>query len=281
MKKFLLVLLASAAISPAMAQTYQPYNYGAPVQRTRQPVMQQQVRRAKAPEKYKIGNPLYHLSAQSGIVGGEMRYAIVPKTTSHAKSDAWDITPDISFGITDKLSVHGFARYGRSEVKSGPTKGNKLSSYEAQAGLKYLIASVDDFDFNINADIFYTRSRRELGALHQNDHRSGTNVGLQVGKKIENITPYFLVGFTSDFWSKKGSAAGTNTVINPGVYIDLTEQVSLNLSYESVVHQIATYKGVVDFYPQNNIAIGVGAYIAHPETDLDMYGALANIKVKF
>ena len=79
MKKFLLVLLASAAISPAMAQTYQPYNYGAPVQRTRQPVMQQQVRRAKAPEKYKIGNPLYHLSAQSGIVGGEMRYAIVPK----------------------------------------------------------------------------------------------------------------------------------------------------------------------------------------------------------
>ena len=280
MKKLLFVLLASAAISPAMAQTY---SY-APAQRTRQPVAQTQsvqAKRAKAPEKYKLGNPLYRPAAQTGIIGGEIRYAIVPKTSSHAKSDAWDIIPAASFGLTDKLSVHGSAGYGRSEIKSGPAKGSKLFSYQAEAGLRYLIASVDDFDFNVNADVYYTRSRRRIGGARQNNHTSGTNVGLQLGKKIENVTPYFSVGFTSDFWSKKGSAAGTNTFINPGIYIDLTDQVSLNLSYESVVHQIATYRGVVDFYPQNNIAIGIGAYMAHPETELDGYGMLANIKVKF
>ena len=291
MKKLLFVLLASASISPAMAQTYY-----VPVQRTSQPVVQtqtvqgqatqKQVRRVvKAPVKYKLGNPLYRPAAQTGVIGGEIRYTVVPKTSVHAKSDGWDIVPDVAFGLTDKLSVKGSAGYGRSEIKSGAMKGNKTFSYQAEVGLRYLIASADNFDFNVNADFYYMRTRTKTGGDHQNNHLSGTNIGLQVGKKIENITPYFGIGFRSNLWSKQGNApAGnndTNVVINPGIYIDVNEQVGLDLSYSSIVHQIATYRGVVDFYPQENVVLGFGAFMAHPETDLDGYGVLANVKFKF
>ncbi|MBP5534073.1 MAG: hypothetical protein J6Y03_01020 [Alphaproteobacteria bacterium] len=296
MKKLLFVLLASATISPAMAQTY---NY-APAQRTRQPMAQTQgvqAKRAKAPEKYKLGNPLYRPAAQTGIMGGEIDYARRPKKTSigQQSASAWEVIPEIKYGITDKLSIEANANYGDLEFKSGGAgiKGAKSSLYGATANLRYLVASVDNFDFNIYGGASYRGMKagnnkmkninRAVG-IRNTQHRSDINVGLQVGKKIENVTPYFAVGFQSEFWSSRGNniaPAGTNTVINPGIYIDLNEQIGLDLSYRSVVHENATYKAVVDFYPQDNLVVGVGAYMIHPQTDLNEYGALANIKVKF
>ena len=296
MKKLLFVLLASAAISPAMAQTYKYV----PAQRTNQPIVltqgvqgqpiqgqntQQQVRRVKKHPTYKLGNPLYRPAAQKGVVSGDIRYTRTPKNNTIAQraSGSWDVIPAISFGLTDKLVVNASAGYNRKEIKSAPNKGAKISSYRTQVGVSYQFASVDGFDFNggIGAYYEYVRDSKMAELPSKTGRVSGTDVNLQIGKKIENVTPFFTIGFLSDFWSKRGYQTGTNTYINPGVYIDLHEQVGLKLDYTSVVHAASTYRAVLDFYPQNNIVLGLGAFIVHPQTDTNNYGALVNFKFGF
>ena len=255
MKKILLVLLATAAISPAMAKE----------------------------SAYKLANPLYRPTAKAGVIGGEISYARQPKDLDipQEKAESYRFVPEISYGLTDKLAFNAAAGYGRAKGKSGVIKGDRANEYSAKAGISYLIASAEGFDFNVNADFLYEKERTKIGGASRSRHHSGVDVGLLVGKKIDKLTPYFGIGFESDLWSSRWTKRGTETYINPGIYIDLCDKVALDLNYESITHGDAPYKGIIDFYPQDNVVVGVGAFMVHPETDTNQYGGLANIKVKF
>jgi len=254
MKKFLLALLVATAISPAMAKD----------------------------GPYKMANPLYRPAADKYIVGGEINYARSPKKNSvgQPKAENYAIEPSFVYGITNKLSVDGSIGYGRTKFKSGALKGSKRNNYGAEANLSYLLASADNFDFNANAGLFYQKFRNKIAGTNSG-HRSGADIGLKVGKKVDNITPYFGVGFISPLWSSRGTGTGTETYINPGVYVDLTKQLALDVSYTSVTHQAATYQAVLDIYANSDIVFGVGAYFVHPESYTNEYGALVNVKFGF
>lgn len=85
----------------------------------------------------------------------------------------------------------------------------------------------------------------------------------------------------SALWSKRVSSDGTDTYINPGIYIDMTDCLSLNLNYRSEVHDTAVYRTSLDVYSTDNFMLGLGGFILHPETDKDTYGATATVKVAF
>ncbi|MDY6408151.1 MAG: hypothetical protein SPL08_05590, partial [Pseudomonadota bacterium] len=165
------------------------------------------------------------------------------------------------------------------KVKSGLNKGAKGSTYNGEVGLRYLLASADGFDFNVKAGLYYDKER--IKRYGTTSRTTGTDIALQLGKKIQNITPYFGVGFTSDFWSKRGSSTGTDTYINPGVYIDLNKFLSLDLNYTSEVHHEAVYRATLDFYTTKNTVFSFGGFIIHPETDKDTYGATISAKFAF
>ena len=296
MKKLLLVLLATAAISPAMAET----TYNSTVYRTRP----QQVYRTRQPQttyktrepavyrkdttsKYKLGNPLYRPGEHKSIIGGEVSYTRAPKNNSvipvRNSSGTWNVIPRFTYGITDKLLATGSVGYSRKEIKSGVNKGAKINAYQTQVGINYQIASIEGFDFNAGAGVYYEniRDNKQAEMPRKSGHVSGTDINFQVGKKIQNLTPFFGIGFLSDFWSTRRYGSGTNTYINPGVYIDLHEQVGLKLDYTSITHGDATYRATLDFYPQSNAVLGFGAFLRHPETDANAYGALLDFKFGF
>ena len=303
MKKLLFALLATVAVTPAMAQDW-GYTQGraaAPQQRTYQqqaarPVQVRQVEQ-KTTADYKLGNPLYHPAAGQVVLGANALYHYTPKEESigQAKVNGWEVTPEFEVGLTKKLSLLGSVTYGQSKVKSdaGTTgeiypvgaglKGHKDDVYGAEFGLRYLLASADGFDVNVNASLYYEKNRLDSKAAQwpKNSRKTGTDIALQVGKKIENITPYFTAGFVTDFWSKTGDESGTEMYINPGVYIDMTDCLSLDLSYTSVLGENAMYKASLDVYPTDNVLLSFGGFIYHPETHMDTYGAIAKVKFAF
>jgi len=230
---------------------------------------------------YRIGNPLYHPTKGQTLLGMGVSYWYEPKEKKVGQEEVkgWIFSPGTEYGITDKLSLFAGGNYARYKVKSGANKGAKEDTYDASAGLRYLLVSVEGFDVNAKAGLYYIKDRYK----HHNviGRRTGTDVALQIGKKIQNITPYFTVGFQTDFWSKRYSGSGTDTYINPGVYIDLTKNLSLNLDYVSYEHGDATYRATLDIYPTNVGVISLGGFIIHPETDRDTYGATAAVKVAF
>ena len=277
---------------PASYQTANSYqNYGTyrgpvayqePVQNIQSsPVYRKRSEEAKANSPYRIGNPLYHPRQAQTLLGAGLSYWYEPKEKKVGQEEVhgWILTPDAEHGITDKLSLVAHGSYGRYKVKSGANKGAKEDTFDASVGLRYLLVSVDGFDFNAKAGLYYTKDRYKHHQVL--GRRTGTDVALQVGKKIQNITPYFTVGFQTDFWSKRYSGSGTDTYINPGVYIDLTKNLSLNLDYVSYEHSNATYRATFDFYPTNAGVVSLGGFIIHPETDKDTYGATAAFKVAF
>ena len=313
MKKLLLVLLASAAVTPAMAQNwgyaaqqggdtttvYQrtTTTYQQPVVTTTTTTTNRQVQPATqnvqyttrtvpadAPAKYKLGNPIGRPHAGGVFLGAEATYFYVPKddAENQDKVTGWTVIPNIEIGLTDKLSIKGSVGYGQAKIKSGIDKGVKLSTYTADAQLSYLLASLEGLDFNVHAGAYYNKERWKYGSSHGTVYRtSGADVGLLVGKKIQNVTPYFGVGFQSDFYSSKDNETGTQTYINPGIYVDINKTLGLDLSYESYTHGTATYQARLDIYPANNVVIGVGGYIMHPEEKTSLYGAKVNFKVAF
>ena len=317
MKKILFALLATVAISPAMAQTYNSNGYRTtprpqPVYRTTRPTQQQtrQMRepavyrtnepvqyqtyqtnqqptykKAETSSKYALGNPMYRPGKNKGVVAGSVSYSRIPKNDAIAQRSEsfWEVVPSFEFGLTDKLVLNATVGYERNEIKSKPKKGAKINSYYAEVGASYQILSIEGVDFNAGLSAYYEmyKDKKEAKYAIKNGRISGTDLAFQIGKKIENVTPYFKVGFLSDFWSKRGCSNGTNTYINPGIYIDINEQFGLNLDYTSVVHADSTYRAVLDFYPQDNISLGFGLFMSHPETDGDIYGGLANFKFGF
>ena len=230
--------------------------------------------------EYRMGNPLYHPRRGQTVLTGGASYYYTPREEKigQDKTTGWTVDPAVELGLTNKLSLYANGEYGRFRTRTnyGP---EKFSQYDAAVGVRYLLASADGFDFNASAGLYYSKERvREYGTLAR---RTGSDVGIQVGKKIQNVTPYFGVGFKTDFWSKRHSSNGTDTYINPGVYIDLTKALSLNLNYTSVVHGDAMYRAIFDVYASNNVMFSFGGFIIHPETDKDTYGATAAVKVAF
>ena len=227
--------------------------------------------------QYRMGNPLYHPRAGQKVLTGTASYYYMPreKNVPQEKTTGWTIDPMGEIGLTDRLSVFLGAQYGRFKVKSGP----KATTYDAEIGARYLLGSADGFDFNVNAGLYYDKDRaNNVGTVSR---RTGTDLALQVGKKIQSITPYFAVGFKTDFWSKRRSSHGTDTYINPGVYVNLTKTVSMDLSYTSVIHDDAMYRAMFDIYANRNTMFTVGGFVVHPETDNNIYGVTAGVKVGF
>ena len=295
MKKILLALLASAVISPAVAQTAYSQNrniyrtrpqqtYAQPTRsayQTREPA----VYKKDTKSKYKLGNPLYRPGEHKGVVTGDVSYTRTPKNNSIGQDAAgtWDVFPTVSFGLTDKLVAGASAGYNRKEYKSGANKKAKINAYRTNVGISYQLASVEGIDFNTGIAAYYEyyRDGKRVDFPQKNGHRSGTDLNFQIGKKIQNFTPSFTIGFLSDFWTTRGYQTNTTTYINPALYIDLHEQVGLNLDYTSFVHGSATYRAVLDFYPQSNAVLGFGVFAVHPTTNTNNYGALANFKFGF
>ena len=258
----------------------EPVAYQAPVQNAQSsPVYRKPAQKNKS--SYRINNPLYHPTKGQGLVALLTSYHYIPKEEKIGQDEmtGWTFGPGMEYGITDKLSLIAAGDYGRFKVKSGPSRGKKLDLYNASVGMRYLMASFDGFDFNARAGLYYEKDRVKHHMVAS--RRTGTDIALQLGKKIENITPYFTVGFRTDFWSKRYSGSGTDTYINPGIYIDLLKNLSLNLDYISFEHGDATYRATLDIYPTNVGVISLGGFIVHPETDRDTYGATAGVKVAF
>jgi len=282
MKKSLLVLGVALLTSTSVFASNWGYAQNPSYGTYQQPAAQSAPVRKRAPETtYRMGNPLYHPTKGQKLFTAGSSYQYIPKEDAirQPKVMGWTLDPEGEVGLTDKLSVYLNGGYGRFEVKSGPTKGRKVSEYAAAAGVRYLLASADGFDFNVDAGLYYDKSRaKDFGTTAR---RTGTDIGFQVGKKIMNMTPYFGVGFQTDFWSKRGSSHGTDTYINPGIYIDLTKVMSLNIDYKSVVHDDARYGATLDVYPNRRFMLSFGSFVEHPETDKDRYGLTGAIKVAF
>lgn len=298
MKKTLFVLsvalLASTSVYAAnwdYAQNYSAPSYGTYQQPVTRPVAQKNARvlssrkksagQNKTEAQYRLGNPLYHPTRGQVVAGGEASYEYTPKEEAigQEKVGGYTLAPGVEMGLTNKLSAYLDAGYGKFRVKSGLSKGLKFANYAIQTGLRYLLASADGFDFNVKAGLYYDKERLQNHFVTA--RRTGTDIAFQVGKKIRNVTPYFSVGFATDFWSKRYSSSGTDTYINPGVYIDLTKALSLKLDYTSVTHGDARYRATVDVYPTKATVFSLGGFIYHPETDRDTYGATAGMKVAF
>ena len=243
---------------------------------------QQQRKQAnKNDSKYRIGNPLYHPAPNQTVATGETGFYYTPKVSQigQEKATGWTLSGIAEMGLTKALSAFINAGYGQYKIKVPDYKNIKRHVYNTELGLRYLLASADGFDLNVLAGLYYEKGRIQN---HRVEGRAtGTDIGFQVGKKIQNITPYFGVGFTTDFWSKRGSASGTDTYINPGVYIDLSNYLSLNLGYTSVIHGDAVYRAILDAYVSNNVMVSFGGLLVHPETDKDTYGVTAGVKVAF
>ena len=259
-----------------------PVTYQAQTQnRQPSPVYRNRDEASKNNSPYRINNPLYHPKKDQALLAGSVTYWYEPKEKKVGQEEVrgWLFSPGTEFGITDKLSFLLGGSYGRYKVKSGAARGAKEDTFDASTGLRYLLASADGFDFNVKAGLYYIKDRYKHHTVI--GRRTGTDIALQLGKKVQNITPYFTVGFQTDFWSKRYSSSGTDTYINPGVYIDLAKNISLNLDYITYEHSSATYRATFDFYPTNVGVISLGAFIIHPETDRDTYGATAGLKVAF
>jgi len=257
-------------------QTYQQqaYQQQAYQQRGAQP---QRKRGSDTDSKYRIGNPLYHPAPNQTVLTGETGYYYTPKVKEigREKTTGWTLSGIAEMGLTKALSLFVNAGYGQYRIKVPSYKNVKEHIYNTEVGLRYLLASADGFDFNVLAGIYYDKGRvQDHGVAGRT---SGTDIAFQVGKKIQN----YSVGFMTDFWSKRGSSSGTDTYINPGVYIDLSKYLSLNLNYKSVVHGDAMYRAILDAYVSNNVMVSFGGLLVHPETDKDTYGATAGVKVAF
>ena len=156
MKKLLLVLLASAAVTPAMAQNwgyaaqqggdtttvYQrtTTTYQQPVVTTTTTTTNRQAQPAAQNVKYttktvatevaptyKLGNPLSRPRANKVVFGVDGRYMYQPKddAVDRDKTTGWAVSPNIEVGLTDKLSIKASVGYGQSKIKSGYNKGVK------------------------------------------------------------------------------------------------------------------------------------------------------------
>ena len=292
MKKSLFVLGTALLFTTSAFAGNWDYAQGSPTYGTyQQPVVQSAsakttktslVRKKSADKKtatsgYRIGNPLYHPTAGQTLLTGTASYYYIPREEAigQEKTTGWTADPVAEIGLSNQLSTYFGADYGQFKTKGGV----KFSTYNAAIGLRYLLASVDGFDFNLKAGLYYDKGR--LKNVRTTYRETGTDLGLQIGKKIQNLTPYFGVGFKTDFWSKRGSSSGTDTYINPGVYIDLSKAVSLNLGYSSIIHSDAEYRAMFDIYAARNTMFTLGAFVIHPETDKDTYGATAGMKVGF
>lgn len=256
------------------------------IKTTQRPTTQTRKRvKKKNSSTYRIGNPLYHPEVNQVLLtlGGTYGYVPREEMIDQDKESAWFLEPSAEIGLTDSLSVFVKGSYGQAEMKSGYFKGEKVNMYDAEIGLRYLLASVDGFDFNVKAGLFYEKLRdKKTKARDKETARStGTTVALQVGKKIQSVTPYFEVGFKSDLWSQRGCSEGTNTYINPGIYVELTRHLGLDLNYTSITHGDAEYNARFDVYAANNVMVSLGGFLTHPETDQDTYGAKASLKVAF
>ena len=148
MKKSLFVfgtvlLLGTSAF--AANWDYAQGGYQRPVTRQQQssPVFKANANRTTSP--YRLGNPLYHPAVGQTVLAASASYYYMPreKRRGQEKVTGWTIDPMGEMGLTDRLSVFLDAEYGRFKVKSGP----KASTYDAEIGLRYLLASADGFDF--------------------------------------------------------------------------------------------------------------------------------------
>lgn len=227
---------------------------------------------------YKLGNPLYMPAQGHVFLNAGFNFLMVPeeKNIGQEEASGWEILGGFTFGVTDNLSLSIDGGYASSETDETKVE---TTSYGIRLGARYKVASVDGFDFNIGANLNIEKAEEDVGYASEDIRLSSTDIYLLMGKKMQNVSPYFKVGFNSSLWSEVNT--GTSYFVQPGLYFDINQQVGLDLNVDIVENSNTAYNARLDFYPAENISLGVGFTFAAPNDSFGYYGLLTSAKFAF
>ena len=252
--------------------------------------------------KYAIANPLFVLKEgqfSSDTVGG---YLVQPKKITYdgtyddqgepngvvrGRFNQWQVAEQLMYGLTDWLSLKLQGGYWTSKAKkstyrlAGETgKPPRYSSYDGTVGLQAHALDFCNFDAIVGVDATWGKSKYEEKKCNVSEtYKLVTPYAIIGGQITPYVTPYLQAGYTFAVDTKD-----TDDVykLQPGFYIQPSKYWAIHPYINKVEHEKPEWKLALDFYPYQNLAIGVeGGAVSWTHDPMDLYSISGRIKMTF
>ena len=257
--------------------------------------------------KYAIANPLFVLREgqfSSDTVAGywvqpkDLTYVgINPDTgerdySGHYRFNGWNVAEQVMYGITNWLSVKVQAGYQANRPKKStwylvnngpdPDPVPHNYSYDGTIGLQAHAIDTCNFDLIIGVDATLGKVGYRQGECKDSENYKLITPYAIVGAQITKyVTPYLQAGYTFAVNTKK-DVADDAYALQPGFYIQPSKYFAIHPYINKVEHQRPQWNLALDFYPYQNLVVGVeGSAVSWDKDPMGMYGVSGRIKMTF
>lgn len=253
--------------------------------------------------KYAINNPLFVLKEgqfSSDTIAG---YHVTPKKidwealTIRPRWDTWEVGEQIMYGVTDWLSFKLQGGYSSFRPKKStwnlidydqngdPVKGTPVPhhySYEGTVGLRAHALDFCNFDLIVGVDATWGRAGERRGDCDTHTNFAIATPYAIIGAQVSKyITPYLQASYNFVLHGKSESLQD-EYILEPGIYIQPSRYFAIHPYMTKVEHENPIWRLAFDFYPYQNLVIGIeGTAKGISKDPMDSYGIAGRVKMTF